>query len=250
MRILFCAKCGANLADGASFCPQCGWRASNTQAGSRSRTADAVSGRPSQQLQRAGSGYGAQATQNGSASGLSQNTKIAVIAGVVGFLVLAIIGIFIRNTPLLVIGSFGFMAALVAMGYLSKKQLTDSGRIIKREGQWWKDEEAFKTNATCSDVLAAMKSIDVSGSGATVSWNSDGSLYRFKAAQWEACMTYEESGAFVFSFLSWKTSNGVNVNSDAMNIVLTAVEKLFLEIDPNVAVQTSRGKYKSKVNFF
>ena len=189
----------------------------------------------------------------GGQSGAPSINKIAVIA-TVAFLVLAIIGIFARITPLLVLGAFGFMAGLVAVGVLSRQQLTASGKIIKREGQWWKDEEAFTTSATCVDVLAAMKDIDVSGSGAEVSWNNDGSLYRFKAVQWEACMTYEEHGAgagvFVFSFLSWKTSNGVNTNSDAMNIVLTAVEKLFLAIDPSVTVQTSRGKYKSKVNFF
>ncbi len=185
----------------------------------------------------------------------SKSNMIRVLAiAALASLAMMLAGVFVRNTALIIIGAIVFFGSLGAVAYFNKQQMAESGKIIKREGQWWKDEVIFSTTATFPEVQAALKTIDISDSGAAIGLSDQGKAVHFKCGEkWDAALADlgPENGrnTFGFFFLSWETKSGVNTRADQMNIVLTAVEKMFLSIDPTTTVETHRGKFKSKISF-
>lgn len=60
--------------------------------------------------------------------------------------------------------------------------------------------------------------------------------------------TAQEGGlmAYRFEFTHLHKRNGVYAGEDNMNMLLTAVEKMFLSFDPNTKVQTEMVEYHTK----
>ena len=62
----------------------------------------------------------------------------------------------------------------------------------------------------------------------------------------------EETGrnAYCFEYTHWQTHNGIPYEYNAMNTVLTTVERTFLELDPNTQVSSKKIEIKTRPKFF
>ena len=59
-----------------------------------------------------------------------------------------------------------------------------------------------------------------------------------------------EKSVYCFKFTKWRSQHGAPVCADAMNTLLTSVEKMFLGIDPNTQVTTVKNDIKTKRHLF
>ena len=56
----------------------------------------------------------------------------------------------------------------------------------------------------------------------------------------------EEKMTYRFEFVSWHSSHGMPKYADEMNVLMTAVEKIFLGIDPDTQVSQVKNDIKTK----
>ena len=143
----------------------------------------------------------------------------------------------------------------VAVGQKRNQQLTDEGKVIKRDISFVESASTFTmTGADFAKIVTALKSMDISGTGA--SWESKGTTQTivFKsnhgwAAQLNALESDGEKYRYRFQFTNWETQRGIPWRIDTMNMLLTAIEKAFLSIDPSTQVETTQFKTKTKNSF-
>ncbi|MBQ6535794.1 MAG: hypothetical protein IJI40_03335, partial [Firmicutes bacterium] len=74
------------------------------------------------------------------------------------------------------------------------------------------------------------------------------------AYEWEATLAHidEQDGKndFDFHFTSWKTENGRPKNDISMNMLLTSIEKMFYELDPQATMEMHKMQFSTKTSFF
>ncbi len=147
------------------------------------------------------------------------------------------------------------LVALFAGGgylyYRGQQELLRTGRIIKRQAHFWEDSELLYSAASYPDVLAALEKTDFSFCGVHISANVGGrARVLFERLGWKAALDYygENSGehAYAFQFLSWKVRNYAAQDTTNMNMLQTAVEKMFLQLDPDTEAEIRRSKVKTK----
>ena len=155
----------------------------------------------------------------------------------------------------IILGFLVIIGIAVAVGVSRNKKLVSEGKIIKRNISFIKSAETFTlTGGDFTNVVAALKAMDISGIG--VGWESKGEtqtvIFRSKHgwdAQLSALASDDEKYRYSFQFTRWQTSNGVPQRADTMNMLLTAIEKAFLSLDPNTQVTTAPIKVKTKSSF-
>ena len=161
------------------------------------------------------------------------------------------------------------MAIIVIMGicvlgyiYFNQKSKADAlineGKMIKRDMMFWKKIELFTTSAGYESVKKAAHEMDLSGTNAYIEEDEelDGKgviLFKSKS-RWNAAVMYkgEKEGKYLyrFSFTTWESENGFPKDENSMNVMMTGVEKMFVALDPETAVETEQMKVKSKTKFF
>ena len=138
-------------------------------------------------------------------------------------------------------------ALLVIAAYISaksKSKLVEKGLIINREKDFMEKAEIFTLKSISTDqLLEGLKDIN-----AKTKVGIDGNMqrgYTFDGgsySRWKArlrCTEMNESQSiFRFVFTEWKTENDRPKDDISMNILLTAVEKMFLQLDPHTQVRT------------
>ncbi len=138
------------------------------------------------------------------------------------------------------------------------KQLIADGRMIPRDVHFVETAEIFTLqNADFSKVLDGVMQMrpDLDGTGAAVKYSEEAKLVVFSSSHgWEAALSAEanegEAYTYRFNFTKWDTRNGVAQNMTSMNVALTALEKMFIRLDPNTKVSAERIKTKSKSRLF
>lgn len=135
------------------------------------------------------------------------------------------------------------------------RRMKEEGKVVKRSYAYEREAEIFTlSNADFGKVVEALQQTDLSKSH--ISWGSSGEsqTISFQTYCWKAeLFRLENEGElfrYQFQFTHWETHNGGIKNYTNMNVLLTAVEKLFLQLDPNTKVATERQKVHSKPNFF
>jgi hypothetical protein len=153
---------------------------------------------------------------------------------------------------IVVIAIFG-----IALYYNVKRTnaLTESGRIVKRGGNWYENAEQFTlSGADFERVVKGIQASDLSGTGVSVSKNDQKQALWFTTSTWRSVLRKLENAGdkdvYEFSMLHWKEHNGVVQTGVEMNILLTAVEKVFVSIDPATQVTTRPISVKTKTDFF
>ena len=160
--------------------------------------------------------------------------------------------------------AFGVVIIIIAVGIgvtvgLSQRKkanaLIEDGRMVKRDISFVETAEVFTlSNADFSRVVDAIKVSDLSGTGVSADRNSEKQAILFKSGGWAAQLyRMEDDGnkyVYCFVFTSWQTYRGIPQNHVQMNLLITAVEKAFINIDQDTQVQSSKIRTKSKASFF
>lgn len=142
--------------------------------------------------------------------------------------------------------------------YNSQKtqRLTSEGKIIKRGGLFYQEGEEF-TIAEYNPTLVTKKiqGLSYSEMHVSMSGNSEQQVFHFKGPTFEAQLSLREHdqsrAVYGFNFTRWKTNHNGSVYSVyEMNMLLTAIEKMFLSIDPTAQVRNWKMETKTKPRLF
>lgn len=157
---------------------------------------------------------------------------------------------------------FGILIAVVAIGIgvalgmkqaKQNKQLISEGKMIRRDLRFAEKGEEFTSRVgsykALADKISSMYSPCKIEGNASTQVVFTGSTY---AARLYKVKFDEPSGIgiFRFEFTHWKSSGGVYENVNAMNVLMTSVEKCFLELDPNTGVRFYDLDFKTKHKVF
>ena len=156
----------------------------------------------------------------------------------------------------------GILIAVVAIGIgvalgmkqaKQNKQLISEGKMIRRDLRFAEKSEEFTSRVgsykALADKISSMYSPCKIEGNASTQVVFTGSTY---AARLYKVKFDEPSGIgiFRFEFTHWKSSGGVYENVNAMNVLMTSVEKCFLELDPNTGVSFYDLDFKTKHKVF
>ena len=131
----------------------------------------------------------------------------------------------------------------------------DEGRIVKRKYVITEQAEEFTLRgADFARVLQGIQDADLRGSGVSVQRNDTNQAFFFTGSNWKAEMYRKndvgDQNVWYFHFTNWKTYRGMVQEHIPMNILITAIEKMFLSIDPGAQVQNIPIKVKTNPSFF
>ena len=143
------------------------------------------------------------------------------------------------------------IAVLLFFSFRKHKQMVTAGEIISRKPNFMENAEEFTLSLSDpGSVTDGIRNLPCRIMSVSVQGNTESQLFRFRGTQWEAKLKRisEESGSCVyrFEFTSWKKSNGMALDALNMNRRLTAVEKLFLSLDPDTSVREIPLEYHTK----
>lgn len=150
-----------------------------------------------------------------------------------------------------------FLIVIIMVTYAQIRQKNEylrEGWIIRRQAYFWEDTETLYCKSSYRDMLAELKNTDFPYCGVTITTNVGGkATVLFEIPSWKAELNYygETDGEheYEFQFTSWKKENYVVQDSMKMNLLQTAVEKMFLRLDPDTEAKIHRNKIQSKTSF-
>ena len=143
---------------------------------------------------------------------------------------------------------------LVVVGVIGEKRqrrLKEEGKIIERAGRFYENATWFFTSASWESILDAVQKRDFSDAGVTHPYSGGTKAVVFNSRHsWSAQLKHigERDGRSVYSYslTNWKTNNGGAWRGDTMNMMQTAIEKVFLSLDPSVTVETHKMQLKTR----
>lgn len=150
-----------------------------------------------------------------------------------------------KTTIMIVLG------LIVAGFYLYQRvKNRQSGKTISRSRDFAEYSETFTLkHITDEEFLNAIKAARPNyDAGAEMHGNAQ--IVTFKSPMFEAALKRTEQTddktVYIFEFTSWKSRYGSPVNAEEMNLLLTAVEKMLLSLDPNTKVSTKKEDITTK----
>lgn len=164
-------------------------------------------------------------------------------------------------TPLGAVILIAVIGVAIAAGIFARKarnKLLDEGKIIIREAKFWDKSETFSVSGTTlEDVFSRLPSEDLRKYVGGYELQKDKKRIVFVHNGYEESyagtlnLTSSEGGINTFCLLinQYKTKNS-SPNEMSLNVLYTAVEKIFLGIDPNVKVRTEYVDRKVKHSLF
>jgi len=151
------------------------------------------------------------------------------------------------------------LAIGIAIGLSQHKKnmaLMEDGKLIKRDASFMESAEIFTLqNADFPTVIAALKETSFEGAGVAIKGSAQEGAVIFQAgSSWAAQLVPIKSDpgtySYMFTFTKWQTYRGMPQNFTEMNITLTALEKMFLKLDPNTKVESRKNKTITSPHFF
>ena len=153
----------------------------------------------------------------------------------------------------------GIIAAVVlivvAIGFSAwwKGRLIGQGKIIQRASDFVEYAEIFTIRPIPNEeYAAALKALDLKKTGTSLEGNTK--AVKFSGIYFSAsirCVEQTETNSvYRFEFDSWKTKYGRPSFENEMNMLLTAVEKMFVQLDPNAQVSTVKNEITTKRSIF
>lgn len=139
--------------------------------------------------------------------------------------------------------------------YLRYKSLMESGKITKRKGDFVEQAEDFILSLKDPDEVARLiQELPYAEMKVSVYPANGNRDFQFTGGGWSARLYRKEDegekAVYTFQYLKWETHNGLTVHADQMNMLLTAVEKMFLKLDPATQVKTRLLETKTTHKFF
>lgn len=144
---------------------------------------------------------------------------------------------------------------VVAIGFSAwwKGRLVGQGKIIQRASDFVEYAEIFTIRPITNEEYAtALKALDLKKTGVSLEGNTK--VVKFSGIYFSAsihCVEQTEiSSVYRFEFGSWKVKYGKASFENEMNMLLTMVEKMFVQLDPNAQVSTVKNEIKTKRSIF
>lgn len=156
---------------------------------------------------------------------------------------------------LLIVGAVAIGLTLGLRQGKVNHQLMDEGRIVQRKYVITEQAEEFTLRgADFARVLRGIQDADLRGSGVSIQKNDANQVIFFTGSNWKAEMyrknDIDNQNVWYFHFTNWKTYRGMVQEHIPMNILITAMEKMFLSIDPAAQVKNIPIQVKTKPSFF
>ena len=135
------------------------------------------------------------------------------------------------------------MGVVIYFAMKSHNKMVADGKIISRRTNFMESAEEFTLSAVYpAQVTEAVKAIDYAEMRTKMQGSNEQQLFKFTGSTWSAQLhKLRDNGTQVvyrFEFTNWKTHNGMPQDGLNMNKLTTAVEKIFLSLDPNTQVRT------------
>ena len=152
-------------------------------------------------------------------------------------------------SPYLIVAAV--MGVVIYFAMKSHNKMVADGKIISRRTNFMESAEEFTLSAVYpAQVTEAVKAIDYAEMRTKMQGSNEQQLFKFTGSTWSAQLhKLRDNGTQVvyrFEFTNWKTHNGMPQDGLNMNKLTTAVEKIFLSLDPNTQVRTVPLEFKTK----
>ena len=143
------------------------------------------------------------------------------------------------------------MGVVIYFAMKSHNKMVADGKIISRRTNFMESAEEFTLSAVDpAQVTEAVKAIDYAEMRTKMQGSSEQQLFKFTGSTWSAQLhklsDNDTQVVYRFEFTNWKTHNGMPQDGLNMNKLTTAVEKIFLSLDPNTQVRTVPLEFKTK----
>lgn len=161
-------------------------------------------------------------------------------------------------TVFAIIVGFALLGYIIYKNVKQERQLTSEGKIINRSHRFIEQAEDF-TIACENPAFVFEKLGTLPFSEMNVKMSADGQrVFQFSfthpSGNWTAVLRRMDAPAgqlvYSFCFTHWKISDLGVIGELQMNMLLTAIEKMFLSIDPNTQVKTRLLETKTSHKFF
>jgi hypothetical protein len=158
-----------------------------------------------------------------------------------------------------VILAVALVALSVFIGERRKKTQMAAGKIIKRNDDFYEQTHTFTTRvASLADVGGAINQAVLAEVKVSFESNYSRGFIRFRASNLSGMFNAslqaagQSGGAYFyrFSLENWNENKIGVPRVVGANELLTAIEKAFILLDPDTAVQRQRNEIKSKSSFF
>ena len=134
----------------------------------------------------------------------------------------------------------------------ANKQLIEEGKMIPRGNRYAEKGEEFTSKiGSMENLKEKLQNMylpcRMEGNTSQVKFTGE----KFSARLYKVDFD-EPSGIAIyrFEFTSWKTYRGMYEQNNSMNVLMTSVDKVFLELDPNTAVKSYDIDFKTKHSIF
>ena len=131
------------------------------------------------------------------------------------------------------------------------KKMIAEGKIIYRRENFMENAEEFILAAVAPErVTEAVNALDYADMYTSMRGNSENQKFVFASNYWGAQLyrisSDEDQVIYRFEFTNWQTRDDLAKNGLNMNKLTTAIEKVFLALDPNTQVRTVPLSFKTK----
>lgn len=151
--------------------------------------------------------------------------------------------------------SIAILGAALYYHHQKKERLRSEGKIIDRSSYFYKEGEEFIV-LVADKTIVTQKIRGLNYGEMKISMRADENrqIFSFSGVYFTAQLLLKEiqneKSVYDFSFTSWKESNGAVLDYYSMNMLITAIEKAFLSIDPNTQIRTWKVDFKTKTSIF
>lgn len=149
-------------------------------------------------------------------------------------------------------------ALLILIKFLTLKgesKLESQGKIIRREKGFNENAEIFTMGPIDKNqvteglkAIGSTQKVSINGNTQSQSFSITGGSWSQWSARLKMMEANEEKTVYRFHFNQWKNNSHSTTPEDptSMNMLLTAVEKMFVQIDPNTKVHTEPVSYHTE----
>ncbi len=149
-------------------------------------------------------------------------------------------------------------AACVAIGVFLRvtkvKKLTAEGKIIKRKYNFYKNKQIFKSFISDEQGFYQTLTNNVESTGVCSFSGDYAGTVTYRGRSWTARLdrlrSDDGSLMFAYALVQFDEYRGTPKNAMDFNIMLTAIEKAFLQYDPNTSITEQAINFKTKHSLF
>ncbi len=145
-----------------------------------------------------------------------------------------------------------FIVIVASVMAKNNAKLASEGKIVTRNDVFYEKIQEYTLAVDDAELVTkALRTVPYEELRITAKGNTAEQMFHFEGTAYEAGLYRKSHGdgksVYCFNFTEWKTMRyGTPQNLTGMNMLLTAIEKAILSVDPNAQVRTEEMKVKTK----